>query len=939
LSADQNLALRQAMSREVRRLQLELNTDWSTPMKRFVGPLSLICMLLFAPAVASAETYAFSNIMDSTVPGAYFDFRDAAISGNKVAYFATFNPAGFGNIDSIFTSTGGPRTKVVQELTNAPPANGFAVPGTFSSIGRPSLSGDTVVFPAHVRGLFQGIDTDAIFTPGALAVGTQFFGSYPYQYSYKSVADPRISADVLMFRASLTSSSAPDSLYTKYGGRIVGVGDAAPGGTFTAIDAEYASSGDTAAFRGMYGAQEGIFSGQAGFPLTTIAKEGDPTPVGGAFQTLLDPAISEGNVAFVGTYAGGAGIFMGNGGALSAVIKTGDTTPNGNPISNLSTPAIGGNVVAFRADYSGGSGIFTSSGGALSKVIATGDPLFGSAVTSFAFTDMGLDAGGSGYLAFAYALANGRSGVAMAYTGQAPPTIYRLDGTPISDSAGLVTVPVVVLANRNLTLANLANADLGGADAQSANLTNASLNSAFLGDANLSNANLNGTQLVAAQLGGANFSGANVRGANFTRTVNVTYCSGGDPFCVPTINTSAGGISLPQLYTTASYQAHDLTDVRLAQNDLASADFSSQNLARADFTGAWLTAANFEGATIQGARFGRYTMSAGCEGKPAVDSCRVATNIIGTGISVAQLTSTASYLAHELASVDFSGNNLSGANLSGQNLAGASFLGTNLESAILSSAAIANVNFRNANLTTANLSGADARGADFTGALQAGANLANFIQPNGHMNGLDLAVGQTLVVRNYSGDPNRDIPLPPIDIKVDQHFAMSTGGTLKIELSADAWNSTISFAPGISVALDGTLELGFATGDSHVNQIGRTFDLFDWSGVTPAGNFVVSSTYTWNLDNLYTTGEVTLLAIPFPGDFNHDGAVDTADYVVWRKTGGSPDGYAIWRTHFGNSTGSGVHADSSGSVPEPATPFLLLITAAVMPRPWRCLKA
>ena len=60
------------------------------------------------------------------------------------------------------------------------------------------------------------------------------------------------------------------------------------------------------------------------------------------------------------------------------------------------------------------------------------------------------------------------------------------------------------------------------------------------------------------------------------------------------------------------------------------------------------------------------------------------------------------------------------------------------------------------------------------------------------------------------------------------------------------------------------------------SQIGRTIDLFDWTGVTPTGTFTVSSPYSWNLTNLYTTGEVTLTAVPgiVPGDFDHDGAVD-----------------------------------------------------------------
>src|SRR5262245_46894804 len=55
--------------------------------------------------------------------------------------------------------------------------------------------------------------------------------------------------------------------------------------------------------------------------------------------------------------------------------------------------------------------------------------------------------------------------------------------------------------------------------------------------------------------------------------------------------------------------------------------------------------------------------------------------------------------------------------------------------------------------------------------------------------------------------------------------------------------------------------------NAHVNfaiQVGRTLDLFDWTGVSPTGAFAISSPYVWDLSNLYTTGEVTLTAIPEP---------------------------------------------------------------------------
>src|SRR5262249_21708918 len=63
----------------------------------------------------------------------------------------------------------------------------------------------------------------------------------------------------------------------------------------------------------------------------------------------------------------------------------------------------------------------------------------------------------------------------------------------------------------------------------------------------------------------------------------------------------------------------------------------------------------------------------------------------------------------------------------------------------------------------------------------------------------------------------------------------------------------------------GTLDLEFAAGVDPIAQIGRTFDVFDWTGVNPGGTFDVQSPYAWDLSQLYTSGEVTLVsAVPEP---------------------------------------------------------------------------
>jgi uncharacterized protein YjbI with pentapeptide repeats len=540
-------------------------------------------------------------------------------------------------------------------------------------------------------------------------------------------------------------------------------------------------------------------------------------------------------------------------------------------------------------------------------------------------------------------------------------------------------------AGKNLTGAQFQSAvDMSNSSFAGADLTDAYLSYVSFQNANFSNADLTGADLSYGKLTGANFTGADVRGAKLSRE-----------FTHP-----GSGISISQLVSTASYQAHDLSGIRLRGNVLTNANLANQNLTDADFAGAALDGANLTGAEVRGAQF--HLHPSGQSG----------------GLTPAQLQSTASYQAHDLSGIGLGGNNLAGANLVGQNLTNADFEsapyganlnganlshanltqarfgkstltgatlvqtnlanlnlqltelsnanlreanvsnsnfagwfivvpgeeggyyhfpGTNLAGANLTSANLANANFAGtedyvfgfphpgANLTNANLSGADARGASFQYATMTGAITANLIQSNGHIAGLDLTAGKSLLVRDYELFIGDDVP-----IVVDEHLTMGATGSLALMLDADPWGSTISFAPGISVALGGTLQLTFAPDVNIATQSGRTIDLFDWTGVTPTGAFTVESPYAWNLSKLYTTGEITLTTLStLAGDFNGNGVVDAADYTVWRDGLGStytPADYAVWKAHFGESLGSGSAgaAPSHAAAPEPAT-FVLIV--------------
>jgi hypothetical protein len=67
------------------------------------------------------------------------------------------------------------------------------------------------------------------------------------------------------------------------------------------------------------------------------------------------------------------------------------------------------------------------------------------------------------------------------------------------------------------------------------------------------------------------------------------------------------------------------------------------------------------------------------------------------------------------------------------------------------------------------------------------------------------------------------------------------------------------------------------------------------------------------------------------GDFNHNGVVDIADYVVWRKSLGTTytsTDYATWRSAMGNTAGSGSIVDFT-AVPEPRHGLLFLTAIAI----------
>jgi hypothetical protein len=123
-----------------------------------------------------------------------------------------------------------------------------------------------------------------------------------------------------------------------------------------------------------------------------------------------------------------------------------------------------------------------------------------------------------------------------------------------------------------------------------------------------------------------------------------------------------------------------------------------------------------------------------------------------------------------------------------------------------------------------------------------------------------------------------------------------------------------------------TLNASDATYTSGVNAI-LVYD----SAPTASANHTPSATF----DNY--ASDVSVVPGP-PGDYNRNGKVDSADYVLWRDGLGTiyvQNDYDVWRAHFGEAGGSGAGAGSSATgsataAPEPATLVTFVMAMLVM---------
>jgi hypothetical protein len=326
-----------------------------------------------------------------------------------------------------------------------------------------------------------------------------------------------------------------------------------------------------------------------------------------------------------------------------------------------------------------------------------------------------------------------------------------------------------------------------------------------------------------------------------------------------------------------------------------------------------------------------------------------------------------------LNSTNLAGANLDAANLTKANVESATLTNANLQGADLASALFQNSNFTNANLSYANLTNAHVADAVFDSAdlsfadtrcahdldTTGAANLRNTILPDGAVNSLNLAAGETLLAYARIG-----IPLQvPSDFSIDAAARLDlTDNAMVVDYNGDSpvevvrekilsargksgiggtWSGpgiTSSTASAANEAAPDSRSIGYA--ENETLPLGR-FGTFNGVHVDRTSVLIAyTRTGDANLDGVVDDDDVTIVSATYApgvrqphwalGDFDYNGFVDDDDITLLGAFYDPTPGPLLVPV-----------ADSNGivAVPEPSSVAFAIFAAcagAVGFAAWRC---
>lgn len=172
----------------------------------------------------------------------------------------------------------------------------------------------------------------------------------------------------------------------------------------------------------------------------------------------------------------------------------------------------------------------------------------------------------------------------------------------------------------------------------------------------------------------------------------------------------------------------------------------------------------------------------------------------------------------------------------------------------------------------------------------------------------DFGAPSDVVFKVYQDKAELTLTFPTEIIETRTFTKLFNGRKVEngVDTGANAFNIPPAAADWNLNGANGTADFGLRFSVNTANKAGQTIGLDSFS-----------------------------IEIPDPsgpnGDYNLDGTVDAADYVLWRMgpdSFGGPGGYSVWRANFGLPASSGAAGSSAGAgpaaIPEPASSLLAL---------------
>jgi hypothetical protein len=191
--------------------------------------------------------------------------------------------------------------------------------------------------------------------------------------------------------------------------------------------------------------------------------------------------------------------------------------------------------------------------------------------------------------------------------------------------------------------------------------------------------------------------------------------------------------------------------------------------------------------------------------------------------------------------------------------------------------------------------------------------------------------------------------VPPM-LMLGQEFnlavTVSNAANVVAAIGADELDYSLTTSGDISGSFLDQMDPALGGGNMHLVALDTS---------TPgmkSGTITISSTSQAVQSGLVTIPvNYQVVSLTLTGDYNLNGAVDAADYVLWRDTlgqnvsagtgaDGNADGtindedYAVWRSHFGEPASASLASAAASSdiaVPEPGTATLLFLAVCLGP--------